>query len=174
MLIGQVNVLPALVMVWVVPPEKVKVLELRYDVPGPAIQFPYTVTEPPPNEKNIAFVLADISTVPVYGMRLEREIELDRLSPVLLIIAVSCGKGKLIVFTAPPGDVAHALDVQPPPGAKFQYTVLGVSNVMPRHSPLLPMRVPLMGAAVPRTYKPRKSASVRLGALFTTRSYEVP
>jgi hypothetical protein len=63
---------------------------------------------------------------------------------------------------------------QSPPAAKFQYTVLGVLNVIPLHSPRLPMRVPLMGADVPRTYRPRKSASVRLGAELTTRSYEMP
>jgi hypothetical protein len=35
--------------------------------------------------------------------------------------------------------------------AKFQYTVFGVLNVMPLHSPRLPIRVPLMGDAVPLT-----------------------
>ena len=43
MVMGPGNDLPALVMVWVVPPEKVSVEELVKVTPEPLVQLPYTV-----------------------------------------------------------------------------------------------------------------------------------
>jgi hypothetical protein len=71
--------------------------------------------------------------------------------PALVKVAVSCGRGKLSVEGDPVEVVAHPFALQFCAPARFQYTVLGASNVMFLHSPRLPMRVPLMGAAVPRT-----------------------
>ena len=52
-------------------------------------------------------------------------------NPVFSIIAVSCGRGKLSSDAVPPDDGAQAVPVQLPPADKFQYTVLGVLNVIP-------------------------------------------
>ena len=169
MVMGPENVLPALVMVWVVPPEKVSVTALVNVVPEPLVQFPYTVVVP--SARVIALVLPDMSTLERAATSIEI---LPVTEPALVKVAVSCGKGKLFVDGVPVEVVAQPLALQFCAPARFQYTVLGASNVMPLHSPRLPMRVPLMGAAVPRTYKPRKSASVRLGAELTTRSCEMP
>ena len=112
-----------------------------------------------------------MSNVPIHGIAkpvVTADIEL------LSITAVSWGNGKLSKLAKPPELVAHWSAVQAESAPLLLYTVLGVLNVMPLHSPRLPMRVPLMGAAVPRTYRPRKSASVRLGAELTTRSVEMP
>jgi len=68
------------------------------------------------------------------------------------MMAVSCAKGTLSVLTAPPEDKAHELPLQLSPAPDpLKYTVFGVLNVMPLHSPRLPIRVPLMGADVPLT-----------------------
>ena len=47
MVMGQENVLPALVMVWVVPPENCKVFAMDMVTPEPFIQLPYTVCVAP-------------------------------------------------------------------------------------------------------------------------------
>ena len=120
----------------------------------------------------IEVVRPDKSTVGTYAIA-ESKLTVEA-APALVNVAVSCGSGKLSVEGVPVEVVAHPLADQFCVPAKFQYTVLGVLNVIPLHSPRLPMRVPLIGAAVPRTYKPRKSASVRLGAELTTRSCEMP
>ena len=80
-----------------------------------------------------------------------RVIEDKLFSPVFSIIAVSWAKGKLSVLTPPPEEAAQALADQKPPAAKFQYTVFGVDAVIPRIPRKSPMRVPLIGAAVPMT-----------------------
>ena len=135
-------------------------------------QLPYTVValDVP---SVIALVRPDISTLGQYAIAVSSVI-VPVTDPAFVNVAVSCGKGKKFVFGVPVDVSVQPLALQFCAPAKFQYTVLGVLNVIPLHSPLLPMRVPLMGAAVPLTYKPRKSASVRLGALFTTRSWEMP
>lgn len=88
--------------------------------------------------------------------------------------AVSCGNGYQEGSATPALVLDQLFELQLGIADATQYTVLGVLNVMPLHSPLLPILVPLMGAAVPETYRPRKSASVRLGAELTTRSTLMP
>ncbi len=61
-MMGQENVLPALVMVWVVPPEKVTELEPLKVTPDPATKFPYAVVVLPKLKDN-AVVRKDISSV---------------------------------------------------------------------------------------------------------------
>lgn len=165
------NVLPALVMVWVLPPEKVNVPDPLKETPEPFFQSPYTVYVDKTKFQKV--VLADKSILPTYVMAVSSVI-IPVTEPALVNVAVSCGNGKLSVDGVPVDVVAQAFADQFCAPAKFQYTVLGASNVMPLHSPRLPMRVPLIGADVPRAYKPRKSASVRLGAELTTKSTEMP
>jgi hypothetical protein len=45
---------------------------------------------------------------------------------------------------------------------------------MPLHSPLLPILVPLIGAAVPVTYRPRKSQSEMLTVPLTIKLIAIP
>ena len=71
--------------------------------------------------------------------------------PALVNVAVSCARGKKSVLGVPVlvSDQPFADQFCAP--AKFQYTVFGVSNVMPRQPRKSPIRVPEIGAAVPMT-----------------------
>jgi len=100
----------------------------------------------------MAFVLPDISIPDIIWLTTELTVTVaDVLRPVLTKVAVSCANGKLSVLTAPPAETAQALSLQFPPAAWFQYTVLGVLNVMPLQPLRSPILVPLMGAALPMT-----------------------
>lgn len=71
--------------------------------------------------------------------------------PALVNVAVSCASGKKLVLGVPVEVSDQPLALQFCAPARFQYTVLGVSKVMPLQPRRSPMRVPLMGAAVPMT-----------------------
>ena len=133
-------------MVWVVPPEKVSVTAFVNVVPEPFVQLPYTVVVP--RARVIALVRPDISTLERAGTSIDI---VPVTEPTLVNVAVSCGNGKKFVFGVPVDVSVQPLALQFWAPAKFQYTVLGVLNVMFLHSPLLPMRVPLMGADAPIT-----------------------
>lgn len=96
------NVLPELVMVWVVPPEKVRAADPTNAVPEPLVQFPYTVVAP--NAMVIALVLPDMSTLGTYAMAVSN-VMVPVTEPALVNVAVSCGRGKLSV-DGEPVDVA--------------------------------------------------------------------
>ena len=79
-------------------------------------------------------------------------------NPVVLNTTVSCGRGKLVLATAPPEVAAQELLSQLPPLVLFQYTVLAAVNVIPVLLPRLPSLVPV--SVVPDTVMSPKSTSV--------------
>ena len=119
-------------------------------MPEPVTKLPYT-TLPELIDMVAAFVRVDISNVPIKGSVAFNVTVALVFNPVFSMTAVSCAKGKLSLLVPPPEVADQFVADQVPPAAEDQYTVLGVSNVIPRHPRRFPIRVPEIGAEVPMT-----------------------
>ena len=109
-------------------------------VPLPLSQSPNTYPEP------LNVIGKGRALISMLGRELFATVKIvaPEFKPVFSKTPMSCGNGKLLLSAVPPLVRAHADDVlMVPPAARFQYTVFGVSKVMPELPPQSPSRVPV-------------------------------
>ena len=135
--------MPAPVILVFLPlPEKMNVPVPESVVPLPLSQSPNTYRVVAP--LNVIGKVRALISMLGRDMFPTFKIVAPEFKPVFSKTAVSCGNGKLLLFAVPPLVRAHDDDVlMVPPATLFQYTVFGVSKVMPELPPQSPSRVPV-------------------------------